>query len=188
MYICDSEKTLFINIVLRYIAEAGNRYILSLSLLSTFFSSSSSLLYIVLNDEFLPARVDFFRNIRSLASRSSSSSERFGAWVLLFSRFSCFCGPEKNEKKNNTQNRQQRAGKWALALAVCSVVCLIYTHHFILSLFSFFRGRNEMKKTTKKLEMLCRYLRISGYYFYNNQLFFFISSASSSSSSCSRLW
>lgn len=39
MYACDSEKTLFINIVLRYIAEAGNRYILSLFFFSTFFSS-----------------------------------------------------------------------------------------------------------------------------------------------------
>lgn len=95
MYVCDSEKTLFINIVLRYIAEAGNRYILSLFFFPLFFL----LLYIVLNDEFLPARVDFFRNIRL-----RGSSERFGAWVLLFSRFSCFCGPEKN----NIQNQQQR--------------------------------------------------------------------------------
>lgn len=57
-------KNAFINIVLRYIAEAGNRYILS-----RFFFHFFLLLYIVLNDEFLPARVDFFRNIRALASK-----------------------------------------------------------------------------------------------------------------------
>lgn len=58
-----------------------------------------------------------------------SSSERFGAWVLLFSRFSCFCGPEK---KNNIHriNNNDDDGKWALALAVCRVsfVSLFYIH------------------------------------------------------------
>jgi hypothetical protein len=81
MYICDSEKTLFINIVLRYIAEAGNRYILSL------------LLYIVLNDEFLPVRVDFFRNIRSLAA----SALVLGYYYFLV--FLAFVAPKKKTER-----------------------------------------------------------------------------------------
>lgn len=86
---CDSEKTLFINIVLRYIDEAGNRCVLSLSSFSTFFSSP---LYRIKWWIFACPRRLFQKHSATLASK------RFGAWVLLFSRFSCFCGPEKKEK------------------------------------------------------------------------------------------
>lgn len=71
-----------------------------------------------------------------------AASERFGAWVLLFSRFSCFCGPEKNEKKNNTQNQQQRAGKWALALTVCAVVSFV-SYTLIILFWVFFPSFEE---------------------------------------------
>lgn len=77
----------FINIVLGspYIAEAGNRYILFTSF---FFLLSSS--YIVLNDEFLPARaalVGFFRNIRVAISFGVGFALVLGYYY--FSRFSC---------------------------------------------------------------------------------------------------
>jgi hypothetical protein len=119
---CDSEKTLFINIVcLAVYTEAGNRYMLSLSLsparfffhfffLVFFFSPS---LCIVLNDEFLPARASTFSEtfgraaFRASKQKKAKAAQRFGAWVLLFSRFSCFFFVAPKKKRNKERNPRE---------------------------------------------------------------------------------
>lgn len=64
----------------------GRQSLYSLSLLFFhFFFFFFLLLYIVLNDEFLPARADFFRNIRALASKQQRALWCLG--IIIFSFF-----------------------------------------------------------------------------------------------------
>lgn len=176
MYICDSEKTLFINIVLWYIAEAGNRYILSLSSFSTFFSSFFfSPLYRIKWWIFAcPCRL--FQKHSADGFEAAASALVLGYYYFLV--FLAFVAPKKKRKIIHRINNN--AGKWALALTVCSVVCVFIYTHLILSLHLLTR-RNVKKKMYKNWN--CYISTISGYYFYNTNF----SSSSSFSSSFSRV-
>lgn len=97
--LCDSEKTLFINIVLRYIAEAGNRYTLSRSHSLASFSSSS--LYRIKWWIFACPRRLFQKHSAPPRALALASKQQRSALVLgyyYFLVFLAFVAPKKKEK------------------------------------------------------------------------------------------
>lgn len=89
-----------------------------------------------------------------------AAAQRFGAWVLLFSRFSCFCGPEKKRKIIYTESTTTTTMANGLWLCVCSQrVRRSHAHRHR-------RSQRFFSSPTEEMNWNCYVSTISGYYFY----------------------
>lgn len=161
MYICDSEKTLFINIVLRYIAEAGNRYILSLFFFHFFSSFFSSPLYRIKWWIFAcPCRL-FQKHSGVGFGAAATSALVLGYYYFLV--FLAFVAPKKIIYTESTTTTTTMAnGLWLWLCVECRLwVFLSFRHDVHTSCSQRFSSfQQEMTRRRKSIKDWNCYVRI----------------------------